>query len=47
MFTYAVFMITPFDLAWHLATALDRLVGAFALLLAAGGAILVTAHEGE
>jgi hypothetical protein len=41
-FTFAVFLVTPFDLAWHLSTALDRLVADFGLLLAGGGILLAS-----
>jgi hypothetical protein len=44
-FTFAVFMITPSDLNWHLATALERVISHDWLLLALGGVLLASAKN--
>jgi hypothetical protein len=42
-FTFAVFIVTPFDLNWHISTALERLLSHAWLLLVLGGVLLSTA----
>jgi hypothetical protein len=44
-FILCAFLITPFDIRWHIQTALDRLVTQVALLLVAAGVLLTAAEE--
>jgi hypothetical protein len=43
-FTYFVFMVTPFDLRWHVATAYQRVISHSYFLLALGGVLLSSAQ---
>lgn len=44
-FTCVVFIITPSDLNWHIATALERVISHDWLLLAIGGVLLASAKS--
>jgi hypothetical protein len=46
-FTSVVFLVTPFDLNWHLSRALERLVSHAWLLLAMGGVLLAAGRLRE
>ena len=46
VFTCIIFMVTPFDLRWHLASALQRLIAHQWFLLALGG-VLLSAKAGR
>lgn len=44
-FTYFVFMVTPYDVRWHLANAFQRLVPHAWFMLTLGGVLLASAKE--